>query len=264
MPARALRDPTLTGTDIRVLCAIGLHVGKDGGGCFASSRKLAEEAGVSRNKFFSAAKKLMAAGIITRESKTSTNGGPTCSHYAIVFNEQSEEGEDLLDVQGPSTENGTRPEQGVTSGSMRVRPSSRKRYAPSMNSPSNNPPNAVNGGVIDLDAEGRTLFSQLGEKRVEVRSPSKTTARGGNGTLQARELIKVVRDCRNPQFPGNLIPGSLDQFNPDERRVIKAFSSLILAESSSPGSEVGLVRQVADSLREAAIEHREPAMQSAG
>jgi hypothetical protein len=41
-----------------------------------------------------------------------------------------------------------------------------------MNNSSNNPHNDENGGVIDLDAEGRTLFSQLRRERVEVRLPT--------------------------------------------------------------------------------------------
>jgi hypothetical protein len=168
VPPRALQDPTLTGTDIRVLCAIGLHVDKNGEGCWASSKTLALEAGVSRNKFFSAAKKLMAAGIITRESRNSKNGGATSSAYAIVFDEES---------RGASTENGTSPQK---AGDLRLDAGTAivpKPVRSTMNSPSNNPLNDENGGVIDLDTEGRTLFSQLRRKRVELRTPTGTQYR---------------------------------------------------------------------------------------
>jgi hypothetical protein len=82
-PARALEDPTLSGSDIRVLAAIGKHVhSRTGYGCWASSKTLAKEAGVSISGFFASTKRLLAAGWIRRESRK--RDGET-SLYSVVF-----------------------------------------------------------------------------------------------------------------------------------------------------------------------------------
>ena len=47
IPAQAVMDPDLTHTQLRVLCAVGIHTNKLGGGVWASVRTLAQEAGVS-------------------------------------------------------------------------------------------------------------------------------------------------------------------------------------------------------------------------
>jgi hypothetical protein len=176
VPARAIKDRALTGTDIRVLCAIGLHVDKNGGGCWASSKTLAVEAAVTRNKFFSSAKKLIAAGVLTRESGHAEGASST---YRIVFDEP--EGDSTKNGTWDSTKNGTwdSTRRGTRAHPKTVLPSTQKRYSPTMNSPLNSP-----------------LNNPL------------NTSRGGSGALQARELIKAVRECRNPQFPGSLAPGS--------------------------------------------------------
>lgn len=156
IPARALRDPTLKGTDIRVLCAIGLHVGRDGSGCFALTRTLCKEAGVHRSQFFASTHRLIAAGLITRESGQAAGKG---SRYAIIFDSEGESikrGRGVHDV-------------GTAASTIPVRRSPRKQDGASINAPFNVPPN---DGAVDLDAEGRTLFSQIRRQRVEVRSPN--------------------------------------------------------------------------------------------
>lgn len=49
IPAQAVMDRTITPTQLRVLCAIGIHTNKLGGGVWASLNTLADEAGVSRS-----------------------------------------------------------------------------------------------------------------------------------------------------------------------------------------------------------------------
>lgn len=82
IPAAALLDESLTGTDIRVLCAIGKHTDRNGVGCWAKAATLAEEARVSRNQFFISTRRLLASGYIERDSGKE-EGAP--SNYAIVF-----------------------------------------------------------------------------------------------------------------------------------------------------------------------------------
>jgi hypothetical protein len=78
-----VRDPNLTGCDIRVLCAVGIHTdGRTGKGCFARAATLADEAGVSKNQFFTSAKKLIEGGYLRRESGQA-DGVP--SSYSVIL-----------------------------------------------------------------------------------------------------------------------------------------------------------------------------------
>lgn len=81
-PARALEDPSLSGSDIRVLAAIGKFTDRAGSGCWASSKTLATVAGVSRSSFFASTERLLTAGLILRESRKHEGKQ---SEYSIVF-----------------------------------------------------------------------------------------------------------------------------------------------------------------------------------
>src|SRR4051812_39379794 len=82
IPARVLEDPALRKADICVLVAIGSHTTTGGGQCWASAKTLCREAHVSRNQFFISAKRLIAAGLVARESG---QGKGESSRYSIIF-----------------------------------------------------------------------------------------------------------------------------------------------------------------------------------
>jgi hypothetical protein len=73
IPARAVMDRELTPTQLRVLCAIGIHTNKLGGGVWTSVRTLASEAGVSERTVQAACQALVERGymtIISRPGRT--------------------------------------------------------------------------------------------------------------------------------------------------------------------------------------------------
>jgi hypothetical protein len=73
IPARAVMDRELTPTQLRVLCAIGIHTNKLGGGVWTSVRTLASEAGVSERTVQAACAVLVERGymtIISRPGRT--------------------------------------------------------------------------------------------------------------------------------------------------------------------------------------------------
>lgn len=64
IPAAAVMDRDLTPTQLRVLCAVGIHTDKMGGNVWASVKTLATEAGVAERTFQSACQELMARGYL--------------------------------------------------------------------------------------------------------------------------------------------------------------------------------------------------------
>jgi hypothetical protein len=156
IPAAALEDEELTGTDIRILCAIGKHTDRNGVGCFAKAETLADEARVSRNQFFISTRKLLERGWIERDSGQE-EGRP--SKYAIVF--------PSLRKQGGVSKNGT-PQEYPNSG----RGSSEKRDGTTISAPIN-----------EERTLGRKPFS-----RSYLRSPSSggTPRMGGRNSRDAR------------------------------------------------------------------------------
>jgi len=65
IPAAAVMDAELSSTQLRVLCAIGIHTNKLGGGVWASVRTLAKEAGVSERTVQAACGVLEEKGYLT-------------------------------------------------------------------------------------------------------------------------------------------------------------------------------------------------------
>jgi len=65
IPARAVMDQTLTPTQLRVLCAIGIHTNKLGGGVWTSVKTLASEAGVAERTVQTACQALVERGYLT-------------------------------------------------------------------------------------------------------------------------------------------------------------------------------------------------------
>jgi DNA-binding transcriptional MocR family regulator len=72
IPAQAVMDRDLTATHLRVLCAIGLHTNKLGGGVWTSLGTLAEEAGVSRSTVKRACEELETRGYLRRTERPGT------------------------------------------------------------------------------------------------------------------------------------------------------------------------------------------------
>ena len=64
IPARAVMDRSLTPTQLRVLCAVGIHTNRLGGGVWTSVNTLADEAGVSRSTVQRACRELEASGYL--------------------------------------------------------------------------------------------------------------------------------------------------------------------------------------------------------
>ena len=150
IPARALKDRSLLSGDIRVLCAIGSHTSRAGAGCWASSRTLTDEAGVSRSGFFAAVQRLLKAGLIRRVSRKKE--GKT-SVYSIVFDERL---------------NRTRVQPGSIVVSSAVDTSvrgaadgeSRGLDGPTINEPLNVSINAPTTGMIFI-TNGEKLFAEI-------------------------------------------------------------------------------------------------------
>lgn len=91
IPARAIKDPALTDTDIRLLCAIGLHTNGRGENCFAASTTLSKEARISRSTFFVAVARLVEAGYVLKTKRKRSNGSDTSSVYSILLDEREGE-----------------------------------------------------------------------------------------------------------------------------------------------------------------------------
>jgi len=64
IPAQAVMDPDLSHTQLRVLCAIGMHTNRLGGGVWTSLNTLADEAGVSRKTVQRSCEELVARGYL--------------------------------------------------------------------------------------------------------------------------------------------------------------------------------------------------------
>lgn len=86
IPARALADTRLSGTDLRLLAAIAAHdrFGKNGTGCFASQRRLAALIGAHEKAVARSAGRLMECGYMTSE-KSPTNGRLVI--YRVIYTE---------------------------------------------------------------------------------------------------------------------------------------------------------------------------------
>ena len=72
IPARAVMDTTITPTQLRVLCAIGMHTNRLGGGVWTSINTLADEAGVSRSTVKRACEELEERGYLLRTERPGT------------------------------------------------------------------------------------------------------------------------------------------------------------------------------------------------
>lgn len=86
IPARALADTRLSGTDLRLLAAIAAHdrFGKNGTGCFASQRRLAALVNAHEKAVARSAGRLVEFGYTTTE-RSPTNGRLVV--YRVVYNE---------------------------------------------------------------------------------------------------------------------------------------------------------------------------------
>jgi len=176
-PARGLEDPTLSlGTDIRVLAAISKHTNaRTGVGCWAYSRTLAREAGVSRSSFFESTKRLIAAGLIRRDSGKLR--GQT-SVYSI-----------LLDASEttvcPAGEGVSSPID--TPVRRRVHRKSAASDTPTINNPFNVPKNAPDT-MAALQTKGERVFADI-LKQTKYNS----TANGSRPYLP-KEIIDALPD----------------------------------------------------------------------
>lgn len=87
IPARALADTRLSGTDLRLLAAIAAHdrFGKNGTGCFASQRRLAGLIGGHEKAVARAAGRLVEFGYVTSE-RSPTNGRLVI--YRVIYTEE--------------------------------------------------------------------------------------------------------------------------------------------------------------------------------
>jgi DNA-binding MarR family transcriptional regulator len=65
IPAAAVMDRTLSPTQLRVLCAVGIHTNKLGGGVWTSVRTLAREAGVAERTVQTSCAALVEKGYLT-------------------------------------------------------------------------------------------------------------------------------------------------------------------------------------------------------
>lgn len=81
IPARAVMDRELTHTQLRVLCAIGMHTNKLGGNVWTSVKTLADEAGVAERTVQTACQALAERGYVTITSRP----GRT-NLYEVVLN----------------------------------------------------------------------------------------------------------------------------------------------------------------------------------
>jgi hypothetical protein len=161
IPFRALQEPSLTGSDIRVLAAIGKHTDPSGAGCFARSTTLAREAGVSHNQFWTSTKRLLAARLITRNSGQATGSS---SLYSIIFDE-------------PTPTTVVPPRNEVPQETVVHPPQNLARPHPDDRGGISDPSSAPNNVPIrrrDFRTQGEQLFAEI--------LRSKQTARGTHAT----------------------------------------------------------------------------------
>lgn len=199
LPGYALCLSTLTGTDIRVLGAICLHIDSAGGGCFASVQTLAREAGVDRTQFFKSTKRLIAAGVIARESHR-FDGRASLYRVAMdgagVFkNTTPSAAEGVVENTTPPVSKNTTP--GVAKNttpewSETQQGSGQKRHTPTINRSSNRSINRSNAVVgwgerkAKLQAAAQTAFADLRERRTA------TETQGGRRYHFDRKMLAAL------------------------------------------------------------------------
>ena len=187
VPGYALCLRSLTGTDIRVLGAICLHVDREGCRCFALVRTLAREAGVDRAQFFKSTKRLIGAGVVTRESHQLDG---EASVYCVAM-----EAPGVFKTTTPTVVEGveefTTPpvSEMVTPGvgsrateesSVSPLGSGEKHDAPTINRPNNRSPNRLTAGgwgerqdrQARLRATALNSFAELRNRRTRVETPT--------------------------------------------------------------------------------------------
>lgn len=177
IPARAVGDENLTGADIRVLCAIGIHTdAKTGEGCWARAATLALEAGVSKNQFFTSARRLLDGNYIRRESGQADG---VASSYSIIL--------DSL----PTPKNGVPPTlpNSVPPHRLGGRQQAAAQGAPTINAPLNVPINAPNTA-----RGGKLRAGELVKDVRLLRNPQfPTSLESGWATRFSADAVRVVR-----------------------------------------------------------------------
>lgn len=79
IPARALEDRSLTGRDLRALCAVGMYTNSAGKGVWASQTTMADRVGVSRQQMNASLRVLSQRGYIRKYRRTKPDGSSdTC------------------------------------------------------------------------------------------------------------------------------------------------------------------------------------------
>jgi hypothetical protein len=160
LPARAQDESYgLSHADISVLVAIGTYTSTDGGRCWANAKTLCKRAHVSRNQFFLSAKRLIAAGLVARESGQAKGES---SHYSIIFDQEAVPitGTGGVPITGTGAVSGV-TESGTPAPRRPVRDRRTHRYATTMNDPSNKPANKPRalGELINSDEQLRKVAS---------------------------------------------------------------------------------------------------------
>lgn len=113
IPARAVMDQTLTPTQLRVLCAIGIHTNKLGGNVWASVRTLAKEAGVAERTVQLACAVLVERGYLKVTPRVGTTNLYEVQLDAGVHPDAGEGVHELLRGRGAPADAPKRP-QGTT------------------------------------------------------------------------------------------------------------------------------------------------------
>lgn len=184
IPARALEIPGLSGSDLRVLLAIGRFTnGRTGKNCYAKSATLVELAGVSRSGFFASAERLCAVGLIRRESGKLAGRHST---YSIILDTPMGVQPDRHPSVQPDREESPAawmPESGALDG-------------PTINALRNDLHNAPTtaGSVADLRTKGEKLFAEILRAKRTTQTPS------GPRSHIPKEAVEALSDSAKKAF----------------------------------------------------------------
>lgn len=98
--ARAVFDPRLSPTDVRVLAALGTYTDKQGW-CRPKQETVALRIGVARTTVLAAIKRLTAIGYLEHEHQTVAGRGRSASRYRVKLDVEEPMSEPMSDMENP-------------------------------------------------------------------------------------------------------------------------------------------------------------------
>ncbi len=109
IPSKAVFDPDLSATSLKVLAALGTHSDMDGY-CWPSHGSLADDLRISKKTVRRGLAQLISLGYIKASKRVRTDGSQTSNGYFILFDQAVEKAsEEVIDTDTPPTPKMTTP-----------------------------------------------------------------------------------------------------------------------------------------------------------